>query len=141
MNIKKHGTGSVSIVSHMNKPARKIPDKPGIDSSEYKLALIGLFPCTVHIIKYPGYLARGKISIRNKSRLLDDHVCSSGRNDLIDHRSGPSALPDYRIIYRLTRFPVPHDGGFSLVGDTDGSDIGSIQIHVGHGFSCNGKLG
>src|SRR3569833_1734893 len=48
---------------------------------------------------------------------------------LIAKPGGAPVLPDDGVVDRFTCFPVPDDGCFALVGDTDGFDIGAVDTH------------
>ena len=48
---------------------------------------------------------------------------------------GAGVLPDDCVVDGLTGVLIPHDGGFTLVGDTHGSDFVVVDLAVCHGGS------
>jgi hypothetical protein len=49
-------------------------------------------------------------------------------------------LPDDRIADRLTRFAIPHDGGLTLIRDTDRRNISRTRTGAGERFVRNRNL-
>ena len=119
---------------------RQTPDQPRIHRSEHQFPLLGPFARTGHVVQNPLDLRRTEIGIDDQSRLLADHV----RRTLILQfvaivRSSP-VLPHDRIINRFLRLGIPHNGGFTLVGDTDTGNIQPIDIHHRNGLRNDGCL-
>jgi hypothetical protein len=54
---------------------------------------------------------------------------------------GTAVLPDDGVVQGQTRAPVPHHGGFSLVGDAQRLHLTGGDAGLGQGFAGRGQLG
>ena len=54
--------------------------------------------------------------------------------------SGAAALPDDGGGYRLAAAAVPDEGGFALIGEPEGSDLGSGHTSLLQHLPCRAKL-
>ena len=52
----------------------------------------------------------------------------------------PSALPHDRVIYRFSGMPVPYNRCFSLIRDSDRSNLSPRCTDLADRFRCNGEL-
>ena len=116
MYIKEHSSWSVSIISYMHCSSRKLPYKPCINCPEKQLSFHCSFSCALHIIKYPCYLGRTKVSIRNKPCLCLYNISITISYERLHVLCCSTALPYYCIVYRLSCLLVPYNSCFSLIG-------------------------
>jgi hypothetical protein len=55
--------------------------------------------------------------------------------ELGDHVFHAGILPDQRIVHRLARLAIPHDGGFALIRDADRGEVLWPETPQLHGFN------
>ena len=140
MNIEQHCAGSIRDVRNKFRPARQLPDQPGIDRSETELSTFSPLADTFHMIQNPAYLGRGKIGIDHQACLLLDHRSIPLCLQLLAIIGRTPVLPDDGVIDRETGFAIPYDRRFALIGNTDTSDMGIRHIRFCHRFLDGGRL-
>ena len=124
----------------MHLAACELPDQPGVDGAEEKLALLRPFADAGNVFEYPAELGAGEVSIYKKAGLFLDHVGVSGCHEGIAVFGGASALPDYGVVYGDACGLVPHDGGLALVGDAYAGDFLSLGAYLFNGFYGDAHL-
>ena len=67
MDVKKHGSGSVGVIRHMNFPFCQFPDQPGIYCSKEKFPILRTLSGTFYMIQDPFQFRSGKIGVRNQT--------------------------------------------------------------------------
>ncbi len=125
----------------MNLALRQLPDQPGFHCTKKKFTLFGTFPNSIHIVQNPFQLRTGEISINYQPRLLPKRFHQPFFFQCIAVFRCTAALPYNRMINRLTCVLIPYNRCFTLVGDTDCSNIrsgGTNFVHCLHGYT---KLG
>ena len=73
----------------------------------------------------PGDLGGGKVGVDDQTGALADESFAAGRLQLLADGRRAAVLPDDGVAYRAAGLAVPHDGGFTLVGDADGGELAS----------------
>src|SRR5262245_39896476 len=71
--VEKRGR-RVRHVGHMRAIAGEMPDEPGIDSAESKLAALGARTRAGYMIKEPGDLGAAEIRIDDETRPLTNQI-------------------------------------------------------------------
>ena len=116
----------------MYAAARQLPDEPGIDGAKQKLSPLRARPRARHVFKNPAQLCAGKIGVDYQPRFFPNRLRQPPRAQLVAVFRGAAALPDDGVVYRLSRGPVPHHGGFPLVGDADRRDVLRPRAGLSH---------
>ena len=62
-------------------------------------------------------------------------------HQLVHQAGGAAALPDDGVVNGGAGGFVPDDGGFPLVGDADGRQVGGLDAALGHHLHHDGVLG
>ena len=91
------------------------------------------------MIEQPRQFGGGKIGVEQQPGAFADHrlvPCGAQGGAGV---GGAAVLPDNRVVDRLTGVTVPHNGGFALVGDADGGDVGGLDARLGDGAAHNGN--
>lgn len=106
----------------------QVPDEPGIDGAEGEFAAIGFFASAGNIIEQPADFASGKVGINDKAGLVFYQFRLASFFQAFAEIGGSPVLPDDGIVDGSTRFAIPNDGGFALVGDAECSDVFAGEI-------------
>ena len=124
VDVEEHRAAGVRVVGRMHAPLGEIPDEPRIHGAEQQVARLRCFTRAFNVIQDPSDLARRKIGIGNKARARTD-LFHDGLVllQLIDRFRCSATLPYDRIVNRLTRMAIPHDGCLALIGNADAIDI------------------
>ena len=141
VDIKKHGTGGIGIVGHMDSAAGEFPNQPGFHGAEQQLAFFCLFSGTGDIFQKPANLGAGEIGIDDQTGFAADGIHQSFSLQCIAIRSSPAALPYDGVVNRSAGIFIPDDGGFPLVGDANSRNVGSFHTGVAHCLLGNFQLG
>src|SRR5207248_4951186 len=92
------------------------------------------------MIQNPANFQAAEVGAQRKPGFCSKAILPALTSKIRDVIGSARVLPDDGISNRLAGFAVPHDCGFTLVGDSDGSEIGSGQTARGHRllhyFSC-----
>src|SRR5450830_184199 len=118
----------------MQFSAREIPDQPAVDGAEGELAGIGQRARAWHVVEDPADLGGGKIRIDQQTGFGANGILVAGGFERIAKRRGAAVLPDDSVIQGAAAIAIPDDGGFTLVGDTDGGNRGAVETGLGDSF-------
>ena len=140
MDIEQHRTGGICDIRNEFSSASQFPDQPGIDRTETKFPTLGTFPDPLHMIQNPTYLRGGEISIDHQSGLLLDQRSISLCLQFFAIVCRTSVLPDDGVIDRKTGLPVPYYRRFTLVGNTDTSNMRIRHIRFSHSLLYSRRL-
>ena len=140
MDVKQHCSGSIGVICYMYFTFGQLPYQPGIYCAKQKITLLCFFSCPFRMIQDPADLGSRKISIRNQSCLMPDHIWEAFLFQLLDHICSTSALPYDCRINRLPCTFVPNDGRFTLIGNTNGMNILCICADLPHCLYGNRQL-
>ena len=125
----------------MDLSTGELPDQPGIHRAEQKIAPVRLLPGTGNVFQDPAHLGAGEVGVDHKASLLTDGIYQAFLHQLLTVSCCSAALPHDGVIHRSAGVFVPNDGGFSLVGNTDGSNIRCCDAGVGHCLPGHLQLG
>ena len=106
----------------MDPPTGKAPDQESVGGSEGETTLVGQGACLFHMVQNPADLGGGKIGIEQQTGSGLNLVIPSGEFQLVTETGRSPILPDDGVVDGFSGFPVPHHGGFPLVGDAETRD-------------------
>ena len=126
--------------------AGQIPNDPGIDRAEKRLALRRPFARAGDFVEKPGELERGKIGRERQSRLCADQIAQPLRRDPVDGGLRARIHPDDRVMKRRAGRRIPQDRRLALIGDADGREVAGRDLGLGqrrrdHGLRIAPNLG
>ncbi len=127
VDVEQHGARGVAVVGGVHRAAGEVPDQPAVDGTEGQLAALGLLAHTGHVVQDPGQLGGGEVGVDAQAGFLQHAVAQAALAQVDAGGLGAPVLPDDGVVHRLARFAVPDHGGFALVGDADGADVGGAQ--------------
>ncbi len=90
-----------------------------------------------HIVQNPVYFSTGKIGINNQSCIFFYISFQTTRFQFITKACSTSVLPHNGVTDGLSRFSIPYNGSFTLVGDTNGSNFSGLNICFSHRFTSH----
>ena len=111
-----------------------MPGKKGIDVAEEKVAGLGLFARFGDVIEQPADFEGAEIGGERESGLRAEAVGSPVAGEFGDRFGDPHILPDESVGHGFAGVAIPQDGGFALVGDSDGGQAGGLEAALRHGF-------
>ena len=141
VDVKEHGPGGVGVVGHMGLAAGELPDQPGFHGAEEQLAPPGPLPDAGDVLQNPAQLGSGKVGVDDQAGFAAVGLRQALGLEAVAVLAGAAALPDDGPGNRLAGELVPDDGGFPLIGDADGGDVGGRGADVGHGQPGHLQLG
>ena len=134
VDVEEHGAGGVGIVRDMDRAFRmdgaagQVPDEPGVDGTEEEFALVREFLCFGDVVEKPADLGGGEVGVDDEAGLLFDRLKMSFCLQFLGIVRGTAALPDDGVVDGTAGRFIPKDGGLTLVGDTDGGDVGGVDL-------------
>ena len=134
VDVEEHGAGGVGVVRDMDSAFRmggaagQVPDEPGVDGTEEEFAFVSKFLGFRDVVEEPADLGGGEVGVNDEAGLLFDGLEVSLRLQFLGVVRGTAALPDDGVVNGTAGRFVPKDGGLALVGDTDGGDVGGIDL-------------
>ena len=131
MDVVQHSAGGVARVGSVYGSVGQLPNQPGIYSAEEELALLGARACTRHLVQQPGQFGRREIRINDQARRISDVGLQAIRLHAGTELGCALVLPNQRVMYGLPTVAIPDDRRFSLVGDTDGDQVGGRKARLG----------
>ena len=140
VDVEEHCAGGVGIVGDMYLAARQLPDEPRFDRAEQQLAALRTLACAGDVFKQPVYLRAGEIGIDDKAGLGPEAVRQALGLEAVAVFTCAAALPDNGVVDGFACDLIPDNGGFALVGDADGSDVGGSCTDLLHGLDGYAKL-
>ncbi len=114
----------------MNSAARELPDQPRIDRAECQPSLLGQLARARDMIEQPSHFRPRKICVEHKAGQLLKLVGKPVTPQTVAIISRAPALPDYGVVNRLSRLPVPDDSGLALIGDADSGNLIGPGVRV-----------
>ena len=134
MNIKQHGSGSIGIIRYVNAALGQIPDQPAVHGSKKQFSTFCLLSGSLYVIQDPFNLTSGEVRVRNQTGTVCDKSFQPVFFQTLNTISGPSALPYNGIVNRLPCLLIPHNCGFSLICNSDCSNIAVMRPNFPHCF-------
>src|SRR5262245_38926014 len=101
----------------MRAIACEMPDEPSIDGAEGEFAPLSARSRARDMIQQPGDLGTAEIRVYYEASPLAHQTLGTDPPQFIAQRRGAPVLPDDCVVQRLAALPVPHYGGFALVGN------------------------
>ncbi|MNH06927.1 hypothetical protein D3C79_663070 [compost metagenome] len=141
VDVEEHGARGVGVVGDVHLAAGEFPDQPAVDGTEQQIAALGALTSAFDIVEDPLELGAGEVRVGDQAGGFADVVLQAVTLELFADLGAAPALPDDGVVHRTTGFLVPHHGGFTLVGDTDGGYLVVAQACLGQGFDHGRALG
>ena len=107
---------------------------------EQQLAALCALACAGDVFKQPVHLRAGEIGVDDEAGLGPEAVRQALGLQAVAVFARAAALPDDSVVDGLACDLVPDDGGFALVGDADGRDVGGSCADLLHGLDGYAKL-
>ena len=134
-DVHQQGTGCVGDVGDVNAAVNttgQVPDQPGVGVAEEQVAALCALAYAFNVVQDPLDLGAGEVGGEVQA---DDVVVLANTLfacELFNDFLGAGVLPDDCVVDGLAGVLVPHDGGFTLVGDADCSDFVVVDFAVCH---------
>ena len=122
-----HTIGSICILDTVTG-ALFSGDTFFVDGTEEEFAFVSKFLGFRDVVEEPADLGGGEVGVNDEAGLLFDGLEVSLRLQFLGVVRGTAALPDDGVVNGTAGRFVPKDGGLALVGDTDGGDVGGIDL-------------
>src|ERR1022692_2124317 len=92
------------------------------------------------MIENPGNLAAGEVGVDQQAGALLYEMFVTFVLELLAKAGGTAILPDDGVVDGLAGCAVPDDGGFALVGDADGGNVGGLCTRLRQRFEGDSDL-
>ncbi len=92
------------------------------------------------MIQQPLEFGAGKIRVHHQAGFFADDFLVAAGLELIAGGGCAPILPDNGWCKRNAARPIPKDGGFPLVGNTDGANVAWCEPGLRHGFTRDPQL-
>ena len=123
MDVEHHGTRGVGVIGNVNASLSHFPYQPGVNGAEQQLAAGSAFTGAFNVVEDPFQFGTGEVGVNHQAGVVTDVLFHPVFLQLFTDVSSTAALPHNRVVNRLAGFFFPHDGGFTLVGNTDTGDL------------------
>ena len=130
-DVEQGGARGVGRVGRVDPPAGETPEEETVDGPERQ----GAAALRGQRIEQPAQFGGGEIRVGDEPGNAADGVAAPVPRQLVAERGGPPVLPDDGVVQRLSGRAVPDKGGFALVGDADGGDMGGVGAACGAGLA------
>ena len=140
MQVVQQGARSVGGVRGVHGSAGQVPNQPAVDGAKGELTACCPLSSTCYMVEDPADLGAREVGVDFQSCALSDVCGLPVCPQLIAEVGGAPVLPDDGVVDGLAGGAVPDHGGFPLVGDADGSDVGHGQSGFGNGLAGGGQL-
>ena len=110
--------------------ARQVPQNPRVGVAEVEVAGLGALTRTFYVVEDPLNLRTGEVGRQSKATNLTEAIGAFVTFKFLDDVGGTHVLPDNRVVDGLTGVLIPHDGGFTLVGDADGGQLVTVNFRL-----------
>ncbi len=136
VEVHQHRPRGVGHIGHTDAsidPAGQLPDQPGINIAENRLARFGRLAQAGDVVEQPLDLQAGEVSRQRQAHLGSETVPPPPGGQLGHNFVVAGILPDQRVVVRLARFLIPDHRRFPLVGNTYGSQIPPLDVRLDQG--------
>ncbi len=140
VDIEQQRAGGVAGIGQVAFAPGQVPDEPGIDRAEGQLSRLGSCPGAGHMVEQPGELGAGEIGVQHQPGLGAEGRLMPLAPQQVALARGAPVLPDDGMVDRPAGRAVPDHGGFPLVGDADGGDIGGGHAGPGNRLHRHAEL-
>src|SRR5476649_444016 len=141
VDVEEHGARGVGVIGNVGFAAGKFPDQPAVDGAEQQLAVARTLTAAFDVVEDPLQLGAGEVRVGDQAGGVADVLLVAITLELLADLGAASALPNDRVVDRTASDLVPDHGGFTLVGDTDGSDLVMVQAGLCQGLDHHRALG
>ena len=130
VDVEQHRTGCVGDVGAMDAAAGELPNEPAVHGAEAQASLTGEVAGVVDVLKDPADLGAAEVGVDEQAGLLAYLLREAEGLEGVAVLGGAAVLPDDGVIDGFAGLGVPDYGGFPLVGNTDGGELGRIYLVV-----------
>ena len=123
MQIKEQGARRVAGIGGMHTAVGQLPNQPRVDGAKGQMALRRQLSGPLHVVQQPCQFGGREISIQHQACLTLNVCRFACLFQLFTSSHCASVLPNNGRRNGQARSPIPHHGGFALVGDADGLNI------------------
>jgi len=141
VDVEEHGARGVGVIGDVGFAAGKFPDQPAVHGAEQQFAVASALTAAFDVIEDPLELGTGKVRVGDQAGGVVDVLLVAITLELLADLGAAAALPYDGVVDRAAGDFVPHYGGFTLVGDTDGGDLVVVQAGLCQGFDHHRALG
>ena len=127
MNIEQQGARGVAGVSLVRLATGQAPQQEGIHSAKAQFTTLRTLKGARHFMQNPAQLGGREIRVDQQPSLGRYRRLMPGVFQFGAIVGGAPILPDNGRMDRCTGLRIPHQGGFTLIGDTDGRHITGTQ--------------
>ena len=125
----------------MDLSSRHVPDEPCFDGTKKQIPGLSLCTGIGNVRQYPIEFRSAEIRIDQKTGLVAVFLRKTVFFQFLAETGRAPALPYDCIIDGFACVLIPDNCRFSLIGDTDGIDVGSRKFDLPEGFSGDFQLG
>lgn len=111
-----------------------------IHGAECQFTTLGLRACVAHVIEQPLQLGAGEIRIYEQPGLRLNGLRPALRAQGCAQGLLAAILPDNGVVDGLPGLAIPQHGGFTLIGNANGTDVLGRQARFLKSFASSGKL-
>ncbi|MNS94993.1 hypothetical protein D3C72_1292310 [compost metagenome] len=140
MQVEEHGAGGVAGVGAVHGAAGQLPYQPGVDGAEGQFAAFGHPARAGYVIEQPGQLGAREVGVHDQAGARLQEVAVAVLPQLVAQGGGAAVLPDDGAGQRAAGGAFPDDGGFALVGDADGGQVGGCRAGIAQRFARHVEL-
>ena len=123
VDIEQQRPRSIGCIGRMNAAAGQAPQQKTVDRSEGQLAGFRPRPRALDMLQDPGHLGAGKIRVEPEPGAGADRRLEPLVLEPLAILRGAPVLPHDGVVHRRAGLPVPDNGRFALIGQTDCQDI------------------
>ncbi len=105
----------------------EVPHEPAVHGSEQQVTLLGSLPQPGSAVEQPAHFRSGEIRGERQAAPVAEAVLAKLGTELAAERVGARVLPDDGVVHGLAGMRVPHHGGLTLVGDTNGNQVAHVE--------------
>ena len=127
VDIEQQGARGVAGISLVRLATGQAPQQKGIHGAKAQLATFGALKGAGHFMQNPAQLGGREIRINQQPGLGRYRGFMPGVFQLGAVVSGTAVLPNNRRMDRCASLRIPHQGGFTLIGDADSRHITGTQ--------------
>lgn len=139
VDVHEHGArgiGGVRDKDILRRTAVQLVDEPGVDGTKCKVAALVYLLHFGDVLEEPEELGNGGVCTERLAADVHQLVAAWPRLELVNDGIGTGVSPDNGVVEGFAGLAVPDNGGFALVGDTDGLDAVDLVASRGELLNC-----
>src|SRR5690554_6213763 len=121
----------------MHPAAAQAPEQEAVHGAEAQLAPFGPLAGAGHLVEDPAQLAGREVGVDQQAGAGRHLRLMAGGLEPGTEIRGAPVLPDDGRMDGLAGRRIPYQGGFTLVGDADGTQVAGLQSGIGQGLAAH----